>query len=401
MYNKPWTENEFKLAKECARKSSNSMQMFRLYNKTAVERGWISRSGPAMQTAFRNRGENYGDYLKSYDPAHMNEELKEPLDNLREELKETAAKLEETEKRLGAYSALAKTRPSPPRWLCSTSSKSQTGTPVLFLSDIHYGEYVDAKQIEGCNSYNLKIANDSMHNTIEKAIALAYRFMYKPKYDGIVLAVGGDLLTGNIHDELKETNEAGVLESMSKLRDQFIWAINELHRTFGRVYVPWVVGNHARMSMKPRAKGKVKDNYEWLLGDMLAKHFEREKDIKFDIPESTDVTFPVYQTRFLLSHGDQFRGGSGISGYFSPLFIGQARKHRRQLAINKPFDVMMLGHFHQYIHTEQLLVNGSMIGYNEYAYQMNLPFEKPRQSFFICHPQYGVTYRMPILCRET
>jgi hypothetical protein len=183
------------------------------------------------------------------------------------------------------------------------------------------------------------------------------------------------------------------------LRDQLITGIDNMLDLYDNLYIPWVVGNHSRTTMKPRAKGRVRDNYEWLLGKMLEKHYEKNTHIRFDVSESTDVSFNVYNTKFLMTHGDQFRGGSGISGYFSPLFIGQARKQRRQMAINRPFDVMVLAHFHQYIHTESLIVNGSMIGMNEYGWLGNFPYEPPKQAFFICHPRFGITYRMPILCR--
>jgi hypothetical protein len=59
---------------------------------------------------------------------------------------------------------------------------------------------------------------------------------------------------------------------------------------------------------------------------------------------------------------------------------------------------MMCGHWHQYIHLSRLIVNGSLKGYDEYAYQNNFGFEEPQQALFVVHPRHGITYRMPVNC---
>lgn len=286
-----------------------------------------------------------------------------------------------------------------PGWLVKKkSNEGTTGIPVLFLSDIHFDEFVDPAQLEYVNEYNHDIAVNRIKYTFQTCIDLCKNHMKSPQYDGIVVALGGDLLSGNIHEELSETNEAPILQSTLDLVELLTQGLKALADEFGKVFVPCVVGNHGRLHHKPRAKNRVKDNYEWIIYHILAKHFSDDERVSFHIPESTDVTFNIYSQVFLLTHGDQFRGGSGISGIFSPLSLGMHRKQKRQQAVGKPFDIMMLGHWHQYIHTESMIVNGSIKGYDEYAAINNFPFEEPKQALFIVHPVYGITYRMPIEC---
>ena len=57
---------------------------------------------------------------------------------------------------------------------------------------------------------------------------------------------------------------------------------------------------------------------------------------------------------------------------------------------------MLLGHWHQLIQLERLIVNGSLKGYDEYAYSNNFGFEPPRQALWLTHPEHGLTFSMPV-----
>lgn len=286
-----------------------------------------------------------------------------------------------------------------PDWLAGARSpRSTTGTGVLFLSDIHFDEVVHPAQIGGCNEYNREIATRRLHNTFRNTVALLKGHMASPRYDGIVCVLGGDLLSGNIHEELTESNEAPIQVSMITLESILMEGIGGLADEFGKVHVPCVTGNHGRMHKKPRAKNRAFENFEWSVYQRLAAYFRRDNRITFDIPEGSDTQFRVYSHRFGLTHGDQFTGGGGIGGIMVPIMRGVSKKQNRQQQIGQPFDVAMMGHFHSYIHTNSLIINGSVKGYDEYAAQNNFSFEPPQQALFIDHPEVGMTFRMPVLC---
>ncbi len=291
---------------------------------------------------------------------------------------------------------------SNPEWLKGANRQRSThGTAVLFLSDIHFDEVVLPSQIGGCNEYNRDIAVSSLHNTFRNSIALLKGFIARPKYDGMVVALGGDLLSGNIHEELVESNEAPIQVSMRVLTDILIEGIGTLADEFKKIHVPCVTGNHGRMHKKPRAKNRAFENFEWTVYQNLATYFKRDSRVTFDVADGSDAFFNVYQSRFCLTHGDQFRGGDGIGGIMVPIMRGAAKKQVRQQAISDPFDVLMMGHWHQYIHQNRLVINGSVKGYDEYAYQNNFGFEPPMQALWVQHPMISVpTFRMPVLCRK-
>lgn len=286
-----------------------------------------------------------------------------------------------------------------PEWLRPAKAyKGVLGIANLFLSDIHFDEVVKPEQIQYANAYNREIAVKRLRFTFQTAIDILKGCFANPKYEGFCLHLGGDLLSGNIHEELAETNEDSISRSLLLMTDMLIEFIEAACDEFGFVFVTGVVGNHGRMHQKPRMKNRVYDNFEWLIYQYLMRHFKGNAKVSFLIPDGSDAQFQIYNTKFLLTHGDQFHGGTGISGLMAPLMLGMHRKQKRQNQISKPFDIMMMGHWHQYHHTDSFIVNGSVKGYDEFASQLNLPFERPQQALFIVHPENGITFRCPILC---
>lgn len=319
-------------------------------------------------------------------------------------LKSYAKELEDQVLSSDSLRALLETLGAPnitpdPEWLKGASTpRSVTGTAVLFLSDIHADEVVRPEEIGDCNAYNREIFLRRMRNTFRNSISLLKGFMNAPKYDGMVCALGGDMVSGNIHDELVETNAATISQTMIVMEEELITGLGMLADEFGKVHVPCVTGNHGRMHKKPRAKQRALHNYEWSIYQRVASYFRNDSRLTFDIPDGPDAFFTVYNLRHCLTHGDQFKGGNGIGGIMIPILRGLSRKQEKQVALRDPFDVAMMGHWHQYIHTNKLVINGSMKGYDEYAGSNNFGFEPPQQALWIEHPETGVTFRMPVLC---
>ena len=103
-----------------------------------------------------------------------------------------------------------------------------------------------------------------------------------------------------------------------------------------------------------------------------------------------------YDTRILMTHGDQARGGSGISGIFTPLSLMTFRKGKNYANMEMPYDHTVMGHFHQYITGPSFTVNGSLKGYDEYAAISNFGFEEPQQAMWVTTPERGITWQFAI-----
>jgi hypothetical protein len=291
----------------------------------------------------------------------------------------------------------ATTITAPPKWLSpKKKSKGNVGIVNLILSDLHLDEVVFPAQIGGVNAYDRVIATGRLQRTAEQVVEVARDFFSGISYDGATIWMGGDIFSGNIHEELKITNEAPIMASFDYWIDPMVSAFKMIADQFGRVHVPGVVGNHGRNTYKPIMKNRVQDNFDWLFYRVLQRELAHDDRFTWQLPLSADVGVHQYSTRFLMTHGDQFRGGSGISGIMTPLNLGDFKKSKRQMAINDPYDYMLLGHFHQYMTLPRIIVNGSLKGYDEYASISNFGFEQPQQAFWITTPENGVTFSAPI-----
>ena len=293
-------------------------------------------------------------------------------------------------------SEISTRKTTPPKWLRKTRTGVHHVTPVAFFSDAHLDEVVDPRQVNGVNEYNRKIAGERLKLFFQNTAELARDYLTGLTFDGIVLPIGGDIFSGNIHDELLRTNEGTMMEAVLHWLGPVEAGITLLAEEFGRVHIPVVVGNHPRNTLKPINKGRVRDNFDWLFARLMERDLAGDKRITWAISEAPDCDFQIYNWRFTLTHGDQFKGGSGISGLLSPMMIGDARKRKRAQAIRKPYDYLLMGHFHQMFFVKGVVTNGSLVGYNEYAFNNNFEYEPPRQAFFLVDPDRGITITAPI-----
>lgn len=288
----------------------------------------------------------------------------------------------------------------PPRWTLAPAKASSPGVPTLFGSDWHWGEVVEPSQIGGVNRYNSAIAKKRLRYTIETTIRLCQILSPTMDYPGIVFALGGDMQSGNIHEELQATNDLNTMDTLLDLYDNTVPAINLLANEFGHVFLPCVGGNHGRDTKKTWAKDRNFTSFDWVLYQFLARHFKNDKRVTFFIPDGPDALFRVYNWRYLLTHGDQFRGGDGIIGPLGPITRGDHKKRSRNAQVGQAYDTIMMGHFHQWMSLRRLIVNGSLKGYDEYAFVNNFGFEEPQQGLWITHPRHNLTFSAPVKCER-
>lgn len=323
-------------------------------------------------------------------------------DLARTELARTAEVVGDLRRMLEFHDALVGADPRPPKWLTPKKpAKGHRATVVAILSDTHFDEVVNPDEIGGLNAYDRTIATMRLKRWAENLVMVGRDYLSGVTYDGAVVMLGGDIFTGNLHD-LAETNEDTLFGSLLYWSEQLAAALGLVLEEFGRLHVPVVVGNHGRLTRKPRTKQRARDNLDWLLGHMLARHFAGDDRVSFDIPENTDVLVTVYGTTHLLTHGDQVTGGGGIGGIWPPLMRMSARKAQRYAAEGTTFDTLVMGHWHQLIQAadQGLIVNGSLVGYGEYAAVSNFRPERPQQAMWLVTPEHGITVSAPILVAD-
>lgn len=288
-----------------------------------------------------------------------------------------------------------------PDWLVKPKKDGKSpGIPEMIWSDWHWGEVVKREQLNGVNEFNLEIAHRRARRLVERTILLLRHYMVHPTYEGIVLDLGGDMLSGIIHEELVNTNAVAIMAAVRDCFGVLKWAIRELANEFGKIVVFCVVGNHGRSTKKMPSKDAAETSFDWLIYSFLEEAFQGDKRVTVVVTYSADQLYSVYGHRRLLTHGNQFRAGDSIIGPIGPIMRGRQKKHSRNAAIGQGFDVMVHGHWHNYSPGTKVIGNGSLKGYDQFAADNNFDVQDPIQAMWITHPVHGITFHVPVFCEE-
>ncbi len=296
--------------------------------------------------------------------------------------------------------------PDPPKWLTKLHPPKSSGVPCMLWSDWHHGEKVRPEQIGGANKFNRVVSEKRVQKLVTTSIDLAKNHMVMTKYPGAVIVLGGDMITGAIHEDLTETNDGSVQESCLEVQQMLIWALEQCARAFGKLLVVCVVGNHARGTPKPRNKNHVVMSHEWAIYCRLETWFANDRRIAFMIPKESDALFTVGNHRYLATHGDMLgvKGGDGIIGPIGPIARGVFKTKRQQAELGRPFDTLLCGHFHTRIpHSDAFpgIANGSLIGPSEYGhFGLRVPPSRPSQNLWFTHAKYGITAQWAVYLED-
>lgn len=253
----------------------------------------------------------------------------------------------------------------------------------------------------------MAIAELRTQKFFENILMLSRNYLAGTLYDGITLALGGDLVSGDIHEELVETNEHSTLRTVETVIPWLAKGIEMLCDEFPNVHIVSAPGNHGRNTKKPRHKKRSENNSDTHIANILAFIFENQSTpidgLTFDIPESADVDFQIYNYVFSMEHGDNLRfNGTSEIGSLGPVKRGNLRKTKKRQEQGRPFKYGMYGHFHQFVpaYTQGFIMNGSLKGYDEYASDGQFSPEPAQQALAVVTPEHGITITAPILVQD-
>ncbi len=159
----------------------------------------------------------------------------------------------------------------------------------------------------GLNSYDRETALRRLERIVEGTVKLASHYVAGVHFDGIVVALNGDILTGDIHDELARTNEAPTPASITYWVPLLASALTHLAEHFGKVHVVCTDGNHDRTFKRIPAKQRAESSFAWIVYNWLADLCRPDERISFSITTAESQVFPIYSTTFHQVHGDGFR----------------------------------------------------------------------------------------------
>lgn len=283
--------------------------------------------------------------------------------------------------------------PSPPAYEYEPRKASGAATAVLVLGDWHVEETVDPATINGKNEYNLSIAERRIKRMFAKAAELIEAERGLSCIKDLVVAVLGDMITGQIHEELAEENSLSPTEASLFAQDHIAGGIDFLLKHSGckSITVPTCYGNHGRTTQKPRTSTAYKHSYEWLLYNQLERYYRREPRVTWKVDRGYHNWLTIQGKRVRFHHGDWIRYAGGVGGLSIPVNKAINEWNKTEWA-----DFDFFQHWHQHIRAKRWSVGNCLIGYNAYALSIKAEYSKPTQTLAV----FDKRRELPVVVRE-
>jgi len=332
----------------------------------------------------------YGDDAPQFDPVEkigMKSQLLSTKKERDAALKRAAA----AENIRGALLNLPPPRKAPPRKIVKPSDGARS--VILHLSDIHYGEVVKASELDGVNSYNLDIADSRIQRTFDIAGDLLTKYWNGNRAEHIHLCLGGDMVSGALHEELKRTDALQPLASARMVSQRLSEGISGLlNKVKAPMSIYSVPGNHGRTTRKPETKGAAIESLDTMVAWFLEDQFRSRNDIQVFYGDSIDCLFEVYGRQFLLTHGDRMgsKGGAGFVGPVATILRGHQKLYADYADRGIILYRILTGHFHTTSRLPLGYSNGSLMGWNDFARDIRARKEISSQNLLVVHSQRGV-----------
>jgi len=267
--------------------------------------------------------------------------------------------------------------------------------PIIQHSDDHIDEVVLSDSVMGLNEYNFEIAKQRQDTFYSKTVKLITHHQIHYNIKQVVMIFGGDSIGGWIHDELSQTNSMSPMKAIQEYKNMTISGLKYLHDNLNieKITVVMICGNHSRNTKKVQFANFSETNHEYFMFCDIKNICEMLGLTKFEfiIPEAEMTVIEILGKRILVAHGHQFKYAGGVGGIFPSMlrWFGQVTKALK-------VDIAFIGHWHQSIFTKRVVVNGSMKGYDAYAFGKGLEFERPSQNMTLLDSEYDFCLFQPI-----
>lgn len=235
-------------------------------------------------------------------------------------------------------------------------------TAVLHLTDWHIGERNSSDELEGWGGYDWGIAQDRVLNQLIPAF-IAWVNTQRSGYNirDLVIVETGDFVSGDIHEELKVTNEFPLPIQTAKAGQLLGTVHNELAPHFDNVYVKQIGGdNHSRLVRKPQAAGKAQNSMGYLVYEIANEVARKNTNVHTERAEGMKMTFKIGNFTFLGEHGDTVKSWMGVPFY--GIERERAREATRRMHDGRGFHYLILGHWHSPIFAGQADAAGMVVG---------------------------------------
>ncbi len=269
-------------------------------------------------------------------------------------------------------------------------------TATMQISDGHCGAVQLSEEIEGFNEFNPQICHD-------RQIGYAVKFldwvgMHRNIYriDECVVIVTGDLISGDIREELRVSNAFPSPVQCVRASEILTEQLSLLAPHFKKITVHFLVeDNHARLTKKPQAKEAGYNSLNYIVGKIAEIYLQKHENIEFNIYPMFEKVVSVSNLRYLISHGHGITGWMGVPWYSIERKVSRESMARLQIIMDDlsrakqiGFHKYLFGHWHTPFDHPLYSCCGSVSGTDAYDHKYGR-HAGPSQSSWMVHPVHG------------
>ena len=272
----------------------------------------------------------------------------------------------------------------PPRDIVRKLSKKGTASSWLLLSDWHVGQVIKPSKVNGLNKFDANVCEARAKEVVSRWLRLVDASRQISNIRHAVIWLGGDFISGHIHDELIQTNSMSPVQEAVLAQRLIRDALHTISKQgkFETIRVVCNVGNHGRTTKKMQVATQVENSYEammyWLLKEsspILAY---------WQIADGGQIIVDDQGHKVRCQHGHAIKYGGGIGGLEIPI---KKAIHRWSTSHRTLLDIF--GHFHSYTPNARFVVNSSLVGYDDYALSIGAEYQPPSQTMLVIDRERG------------
>jgi len=275
----------------------------------------------------------------------------------------------------------------------------KVGTPcaaVMRISDGHMGAVQIPDEIEGFGEFNPELCRSRQVDYAQRFCKWVDTNRGAYQIDEVHVVVTGDLISGDIHDELRVTNAFPTPVQCVRAAEVLVEQVRLVASDFAKVVVHFLVeDNHARLTKKPQAKEAGYNSLNYVVGKLAEVYLSNLTNVEFNIYPQFEKIIHVLNRQYLISHGHGIKGWMGVPWYGIERHVGKEAKNRLQIIMDDitrakdvGFHKYLFGHYHTYIETDLYSCCPSVSGTDAHDHK-NGRHGLPGQSSWLIHPKYA------------
>lgn len=292
--------------------------------------------------------------------------------------------------------------PLPPVSFSGGGRAEATMAAAAQFSDWHISERIEANQTEGLGVFNWAIAQQRADYITQKIIGGVEAHRLAFKVPTLHILAEGDFVSGDIHEELRRTNEFDQPVASILAGELLARQVATLAPHFDEIHVHEIGSdNHGRLQAKPQFKNKSMNSWNFVVYSMANALLKDHKNVVTHLYPGIKELVDINGIKFLAEHGDTIKAWMGIPYYGIERHRGKEATRRMQAMLDSKrqeewqrfqeeygFDYFACGHWHVAgIISGNILVNGSLSGTSEFDHGCGR-YAKPTQTSFYIHPKY-------------